>query len=65
MTSTYPLKTKKKQLNSLNQLEDPIFLFGGQDKTGNMSNSLYKVLFLNDTFFSTKIQFLNGPSRRA
>lgn len=32
MASTYPYKSKKKQINSFNDLQDPIFLFGGQDK---------------------------------
>jgi hypothetical protein len=36
MASTFPAKTKRKQINSLSELVDPIFIFGGKDKKGKL-----------------------------
>jgi hypothetical protein len=60
MACTFPLKTKKKQLNSLSELLDPIFIFGGKDKKGNLLNNLYKVIVQNDSLISTKIDFFGS-----
>ncbi len=47
MTSTFTSKTKKK-LNSLFEMVDPIFIFGGKDKNGNISNVLYRIYVENE-----------------
>lgn len=43
----FPFKTKKKQINTFSELLDPIFMFGGKDKKGDLSNCLYKVSVQN------------------
>ena len=48
MASTFSSKTKKK-VNSLADISDSIFIFGGKNKKGNASNSLYKIQIDNDS----------------
>jgi hypothetical protein len=64
MCSTFPFKTKKKQIHALSELIDPIFVFGGKDRKGNLSNALYKLTLGNETVTAVKVEINFAPEPR-
>ncbi len=46
MTTTFINRSKKK-INSVSDISDSLYIFGGKDKNGNSSNNLYKISFEN------------------
>lgn len=63
MTYAFPSKTKRK-INNLCDLADFTFIFGGKDKKGVISNSLYKVFIDNENVSVLKVDFSIGPEKR-